>query len=393
METVARVIRNTPVAGLQRYFNERFEDGSSLVDWNGSETIVTTRLLKAISCGKDKLFSPVAVDFDRVFEMTDESGQQAIISVMHDRSDWQTLENAYDRALWLFLQDQAKFRQAEEVRFAEHNRRGRRWSGFSGPVNLFASHEGEHRQEFEKGICNMFKTDHARLDLYDRVRFDHQGDEQPLVQGVVYREGLPNGLLEFNNGELSLRSYRPVLEAVITYEPATGVIEVMGQDSKSRPRVARLFAQAILRKQILGIFLPLRRYDLSSLMSPRRFSTDPEDGISHVQVSNLGICHRDIPHASFSLNLKHGCELTPYEFSDKGFEGHGPLGKPEFEIFQATLSVHFRPDSNNRRGKVVHVKITLPNGCDLKGKTEKERLICEKYLPLWGLVQEADGNE
>ncbi len=387
METVARVIRNTSVSELRRYFHERFEDGETLVDWRGSESTVTRRLLKAFSRIDFQRLAPVAVDFDRLFEMTDEPGQQAIVSMISNQEQIYSLENAYDRAMWMFMDDAQKFRRAEEVRYAEHNRKGRRWAGFAGPVGLTASQAAEHRKEFEDKVRAMFQTEHARLELYDRIRFELDQEGTLLIQAVVYREGLPNSLLEFKNGELSLRSHRPVLEAVITYDNKTGSIEVMGQDSKSRPRLARLFAETILRHQILGVFLPLRQYDLTSLMKPRRFPTDPKDGISHVQVNTIALRHQDIPHAAFIVNLNNQCELTPYEYTEKGLDGQGPLGRPEFEIFQVTLSVHFRPDRHNRRGKVITLKLTLPNGCDLKGKTQKERLICEKYLPAWGLVK------
>jgi hypothetical protein len=30
----------------------------------------------------------------------------------------------------------------------------------------------------------------------------------------------------------------------------------------------------------------------------------------------------------------------------------------------------------------------VPNGCDLKGRTERERLIGDKYLKHWGLMAE-----
>lgn len=41
-----------------------------------------------------------------------------------------------------------------------------------------------------------------------------------------------------------------------------------------------------------------------------------------------------------------------------------------------------------QRRRTINVTIALPNGCNLKSKTEKERLICNKYLPRWGLVKE-----
>ena len=55
-----------------------------------------------------------------------------------------------------------------------------------------------------------------------------------LVQATVYREGRPDDFLEFVNGALDRRPRRPVFEAAITYEPATGVIEVVANDRESR---------------------------------------------------------------------------------------------------------------------------------------------------------------
>ncbi|MBF0453893.1 MAG: hypothetical protein HQL72_03625 [Magnetococcales bacterium] len=396
MTALTRVIRQTPVKRLRSYFNGRFGrdkiESGAVPGWFGKEFFAPHVLLKSISELDPEVHAAMAMDFDRVFDMTDEPGQQAIIGLLRDQDEWQALENPYDRAMWLFVNDEKRFRRAEEVRYADHNRQGRRWAGFSGPASKPISRSIEHCREFEEAICSLFNSQQAHLELYDRVRFGLQGELFPLTQAVVYREGLPNGRLEFENGKLAVRPYRPVLEAVITYDSSTGTIEVVGQDSKSRPRLARLFAEHILRQRIMGIFMPMREYDLSSLRIPRRFPTDPKDGISHVQVMSITMNHKDIPHASFIIDLKQQCQLTPYEFSNQGLAGGDPFGKKEFQICQAVISVHFRPDRTNRRGKIITLKLTLPNGCDLKGKIEKERLVCEKYLPAWGLVKKGKNH-
>ena len=36
------------------------------------------------------------------------------------------------------------------------------------------------------------------------------------------------------------------------------------------------------------------------------------------------------------------------------------------------------------------MKISYPNNCDLKSRTEKERLIGDKYLKKWGLLKEIE---
>lgn len=390
MLTVASVIRKTPVSTLRSYFDTRRIDMSHSVNWQGHRTPMAKRLIKAVENLKKDSYGIVATEFERIQEMTDEAGQAAIAGIIQNPSDLLSLENGHDRAMWLFLSNENGFRRAEEVRFSEHYRQGQKWAGFVGPKGLNVCYDDEYRREFESRICDMFKSGNAHLEVYERLRFGLDESPSQVTQTVVYREGLPGSSLAFDkNGELERKPSQQVLEAVITYDAKSGVIEVVGLDSKSRPRLARLFAEVLLRQPILGVFLPLRQYDLCSLLVPRKFPTDPEDGISHVQVMSLALRHKDIPYADIVYELKQRCELTPYEYSDRVMLKQGPLNQPDFVIIRATLSVHFRPDRHNKRGKTISLSLTLPNGCDLKGKTKKERLICEKYLPQWNLVKEA----
>jgi hypothetical protein len=70
----------------------------------------------------------------------------------------------------------------------------------------------------------------AHVDIFHRVWTTHEGDECDLVQVTIYREGRPDDLLRFDDkGSLVRQAYRPVFEAAVTYEPATGGIEVTGR--------------------------------------------------------------------------------------------------------------------------------------------------------------------
>jgi hypothetical protein len=64
------------------------------------------------------------------------------------------------------------------------------------------------------------------------------------------------------------------------------------------------------------------------------------------------------------------------------------LTSGNFTPTQAQLSIRFYPENGSNRRKVLPVKITMPNGCDLRSRTERERLIGEKYLKRWGLLEE-----
>jgi hypothetical protein len=39
------------------------------------------------------------------------------------------------------------------------------------------------------------------------------------------------------------------------------------------------------------------------------------------------------------------------------------------------------------RGRTLPLTISMPNGCDLKDRTEVERLVGDKYLRRWGILE------
>ncbi|MBF0214982.1 MAG: hypothetical protein HQM00_15705 [Magnetococcales bacterium] len=284
MTTMARVIRNTPRDRLQAYFDWKGFSPANLQP--GGTARHATALLREVASLDDAVQASMNADFERIQEMTDEPGQSAILHVLQDQSRLDELSNPHERAMWLFLHDPDAFRRAEEMRYTDTRRQGRMWSGFVGPRNLVPSQNAAHHRRFEEKVRVLFNAKHAKLDLFERTRPGLKNQTEHLVQAVVYRDGLPDASLEFNAlGELELRPHRPVIEVAITYEPVSGVIEVVASGVEHRARLARMFAEAILRQGILGQRVPLRQYDLSRLLSPADFSADPEDGVEAVKVT------------------------------------------------------------------------------------------------------------
>ncbi len=386
--TVASVIRKTPIATLRTYFDARRIDLSGSINWQDDRTPSAQRLIKAVGNLKDGSHEIIAMDFNRIQGMSDEAGQASIAGVVQDPNVLHSFENSYDRAMWLFLKDENSFKRAEEVRFAEHYRQGQKWDGFVGPKGMAVNDDDERRQELETRICEMFMSMNALVDVYKRLRAGSDKSSSLITQVVIYREGFPDSVMEFEQGSLERKPRRPVLEAVLTYDSKSGDIEVVGLDTKDRPRLVRLFAQIMLGQGIIGMRVPLRQYDLSSLVVQRTFQTDREDGIASVKVIALKIHLHACPGVWFMLGKKRNDDANIYEYSDDPSRGGHILRQADVEIVYAKLAVRFRPDRETRSGKSITLGITLPNGCDLKGRTEKERLICEKYLSLWGLVKE-----
>ena len=136
MASVTSFIRNTPAASLRAYFDHSGITLPVPVNWEAPEPEVVRPLLRAVDEMDEMAKARVVNDGERVSTMADEAGQTAIYSVAQDPDQLDDLQNAHDRALWMFLHDRAGFRHAEEVRYTDERRRGRMWDGFIGEPEL-----------------------------------------------------------------------------------------------------------------------------------------------------------------------------------------------------------------------------------------------------------------
>ena len=155
---------------------------------------------------------------------------------------------------------------------------------------------------------------------------------------------------------------------------------------ESRQQLARLLAQHLLAADVPRDRIPLRRFDLSVLQRPFDFPTDPEDGIERVRVNRLRLTPIGSVGERVTLECLRGSTCALPEMAQHRFGTHDPL-LGGWLITQAKLTIRFCARGNGG-GRTLPLTITLPNGCDLKDRTERERLIGEKYLRRWGLLQD-----
>ena len=383
MATVASFIRNTPAASLRAYFDQTGIPLTPPVNWDAPEPDVVRPLLQAVD---DPTRARVVNDAERVTTMADEAGQAAIYSIAEAPDRLDELRNAHDRALWMFLNDATGFRHAEEVRFTDDRRRGRMWDGFIGEPNLALHRDTAAIDFFKAAIRDRFQSNNVHVDIFDRQRPTFEGADCALVQAAIYREGRPDDFLEFVNGTLDRRARRPVFEAAITYEPATGVIEVVANDRESREDLVRIFARDLLGSEFQQERLPFRQFDLGKLRQPFAFPTDPGDGIESVRVNQLRLMPIDTVGERVTLECMRQATQTIWQMAQDRFASNNPL-LGGWVVTQAKLSIRFHPEPGAKRGKTLPLTITMPHGCDLKDRTERERMIGDKYLRRWEIVR------
>lgn len=388
MVATSTVVRRLCHASLRRYFASR-DVVLPDVDWNAKKPPSADAIVKAIGQLEATPRWHIEDEIDRIGELSDEQGYAAIRSVINDASLIDEVANDHELSLWVFMNQSKTFRRAQEVRYTDENRgKKRMWTGFVVEPGLAVGQDEETQTAFGAAIEQALGSGNVHVEIFERLRIAPDGSERRIVQAVVYREGRSQDVLEFDKGELQTRNRRPVIEASLTYDPEGGIIEVVARSTTEREEYARLFAAGPLSSDLEeGALLPMRRYDLSSLAKVHRFPTDVEDGIEVVRVTSMRLMPIDTTRERVTLEVVGRDAPAIWEMAAARFGTNDPLGD-DWMITQAKLVIHFRPPTGGGRGKTLPLTITMPQGCDLKERTDRERLVGEKYLRRWHLLEE-----
>ena len=259
MTAISAFFRKTPVLRLKEYFTSGGFTSLAPVDWTKPEADVVEPLIKAVDGMTDDERQRVILDAGRVAALADEPGQNALQNVVLNRALFDTLEGANNRSLWVFLNENDRFRLAEEVRYNDERRRGRSWNGFEVEKDRKVRRDPVSVTAFTKAIRDRFDTPHVHVDIFDRHRVILEDQECDLVQVAVYREGRPEDMLGFDaNSTLSRRIVKPVFEAALTYEADTGVIEVVANTLEDRRDLTAYMARDLLGIDFEEKHIPFR---------------------------------------------------------------------------------------------------------------------------------------
>jgi hypothetical protein len=351
--------------------------------------MLAKQLLAGVDALDDVTRQQVIARAERISAMADEAGQTAIFGVVSAECQDQLdeLENGRARAMWMWLNDLCGFGQAEEVRFSDSKRFGRMWEAFTCEKGLQIAQDVDTIDGFEQAIRSIFRSTNAKVETCDRIRTAFDEEDARLIQVAIYREGRPEDRRAFLGGELEHLVDRPVLEAALTYEQATGVIEVVANDLESRIIFVRLFAEHVLHAPFTGEKLRLCQYDLDPLRRPFSFPTEAQDNIESVRVVSLRLMPLDTQSERIILGSMGRSGRSIWDMAAGRFGEYNPLTEG-YRVTQARLVVRFNATPGVRGGRTLPVTISLPHACDLKDRTQREQIVGRKYLPRWGLVRE-----
>ena len=131
----------------------------------------------------------------------------------------------------------------------------RMWSGYTGPKKVVPDTSPGGLEAFRMQGCSELVrfADGAYCEIYRRTRPNFGKPDSELHQLTLYYDDprIPTWS-SLEEKRLARRHRRPVVEASVTYELATGVIEVVSSGGKFRDKLARTFADTILRPSDRG---------------------------------------------------------------------------------------------------------------------------------------------
>ena len=248
----ASFIRRTSPSILRQYFAKKDMVVGEEVDWDTPATKLREALIEWLDKQTRQDRAPVALDWERVSELSDELGQDAILRAFRDDRDeiiqqFKALKGGRDRALWLFLNKQRDFQRAEEIAFARYYRNNKRqWDGFVGPLQATVTDDPQRRSDFSDAVCRYYTAvdgsgDHIELEVFQHV-------DKDVSQVTMYLSGLPQVDLEFESGKLTPRERQLANEGAILYDPTDGAIDIIAPGgSQARKAVAAYFAEHLLQ--------------------------------------------------------------------------------------------------------------------------------------------------
>lgn len=391
-----KVLTHLSVNSIRRHFDSTDPDLALEIDWSLAVKELLEKL-EALLLGPSGRHTAQVTILQRVHLMATELGDRAMVAACRGdvglRQALSAHVNAHERALWLLNHDPVRFEQAEDIRHMDHGYGTRSWSGFIGPRDAWPELSGEPMQIFERRVETAFRQydgsgSNIVVDQFERAPASiGRYGEGRVLQLVAYLEGLPATSTEFAENGVVRRNVRPAVEVSLVYASQTGVIDVVTRAGRPlREEVAKAFVEELFPQSGAIERIRLRELALSNLARPQHFAVEPEDGIESVRLTAL----RFSPDGSTGrLTLEAGPKEGPalHELARSWFGPSDPLARGP-SIKRARIAIKFAAGNGRRRPRTLPLELTEPHGCNLRDRSDEERLIGEKYLKLWQLVRE-----
>ena len=409
MENFTRLIQKTKketLPLLQRYIELCDATTATGIDWSQPLEKVRESVNDAMAFVVGQARKQFEDRAERIYLMSKDIGHEAVRSLGKGLviPGKELLPDGLSRMLWLFLEKNAAFVDAEEARYAiEHRLSPKIYSGFSGPKNLELSITETSKQQFASKMAALIGVEEKDIAISDFTRSDYsasdENDDATAEEVVLYQfsAAVNTDAESFDtvrDGKIETEYFVPCKKIRMTYEPASGAIEVYAPNLAMRRDVARAFADTIMNQEIEGETIPLKDYDLDSFKQPRTFPAHGEK-IGAVRVTQIKIERRHEIGGGETSAKKPVYNALDIRVHRNESRSIWATAQADFKIDDLTpydiKQVKFViqiPKQGDRRAHGLTVLITAPNGCSNGNMSNEEREMRDRLLSHWKILNE-----
>lgn len=333
---------------------------------------------------------------ERIVLLSDRPGQDVIAGISleihreEDRAKFAAITNQYERALWLYLNATLLFDEAHNARQADIFRQSTRcYSGFIAPRDLTVLDDDDARQAYLHAMAEHLgcAPDTVAVQVFRRLRADTANAPKVELYQISTHHNRPPEIIEkVEGGELVAQEVVSAISLHITYEPATGHLEVLSKDTDGREALARIAADKLLQSPISGDTIPLKQYDYQSLTAPRSFDLSGEQ-VSSVKVVELGYSTPD--HRSVLVKIRAKDPDDIYTAARALISLSFDFRHHVIDYVKLALGI---PKIGVEKAHSISIVLRGDNKCNVKTKREKERAMCDRLLDRWGLTRNIDDD-
>ena len=391
-ENLYKLLTNLPPQVFRDFVMGEFSVALAETDQKQNKTEQRSALevqLNALAIAPRQRMEEVA---ERITQLCDGAGQDVIKGIRNqiggpaNRATFDKITNQYERALWIFCNNQHLFKVALDARQADIFRQSSHcYSGFVSTKHLVVKDDDLSKTAFHASAAlklGCTATDIV-VQIFKRLRPDAKsGEDVDLYQISIHHNQSPEMVDYVENSALVPQEVIRAISSHITYEPENGHLEVMSRETDAREGLARLVADELLKHPITGERIPLKVYDYQCLAGSHALDLAGEM-IASVKVIELGYNIAD--HRSMLV------KIWPKDADDIYTVALTLIG-PTFDFRHHTLNyvrLSLRTmKTPGERARNISIVLREDNKCNVKTKREKDRALCDRLLAKWKLIKE-----
>lgn len=225
MFSLPHFIRRTPSGQLRSYFKNQHQIDPEL-DWDSDKRELHAALLSFVQQLPRREGEQVYADFEQVDQLCDEVGQRALRAMVLDGlAEFDELDGNEARGLSMLVGNPSGFRHALSLAYSERLHHGRSWGRYYVSRPGQPSEEQTAMSAFEAELRDLFvEFDGSGRKIMIEC-FERPGQTAPSLIYSIFVESLPQSIIEFDDIGPQRTTRRPVIEAVVCYNPSEGTID------------------------------------------------------------------------------------------------------------------------------------------------------------------------